>query len=83
LIHIFLNKEKIHLENREKVPNPEKTVWTYVTFSIIWSLGANLHDTSRKKFSTFLQMQIKPYFPELPDNMDVYEFGVNASHHSL
>jgi len=50
IINIFLNKEKINLENREKVANPEKTVFTYLSFAIIWSLGANLHDSSRHVF---------------------------------
>lgn len=44
LYKIFLTKEKINLENREKVANPEKTVFKYLSFSIIWSLGANLYE---------------------------------------
>lgn len=55
MIHIFLNKERIHLENREKVPHPEKAVWTYVAFSIVWSLGANLHEDTRNMFGEFLR----------------------------
>jgi dynein heavy chain len=82
MINIFLNKEKIHLDNKEKVPNPEKTVWTYVGFCIVWSLGANLHDSSRSVFSSHLNGIIKSYFPEFPDG-DVYEFGINAMTHTF
>jgi dynein heavy chain len=82
MIHIFLNKERIHLENTDKVPNPEKAVWTYVSFAIVWSLGANLHDTSRPMFSEFARGQIRNHFDEFPDG-DVYEFGINPATHSL
>ena len=50
LYKIFLTKEKINLENREKVANPEKTVFKDLSFSIIWSLGANLYEYSRHFF---------------------------------
>lgn len=76
MIHIFLNKDKINLENREQVPNPDKTVFTYVSFCIIWSLGANLHDSSRAMFGEFLRGQIRNFFAEFPDG-DVFEYGIN------
>lgn len=82
MIHIFLDKERIHLDNRDKVPNPEKTIFTYTAFCIIWSLGANLHDTSRALFGENLRNQIRPHFPEFPDG-DVYEFGINPMTHTL
>jgi len=82
LIHIFLNKEKINLENRDKVPNPDKTVFTYLSFSIVWSLGANLHDSSRALFGEFLRNQMKAHFSEFPDG-DVYEYGIDATNHVL
>jgi len=43
-MQIFLNKDRIKLDNREQVRDPEKTVLTYLAFSVIWSLGANVHD---------------------------------------
>jgi dynein heavy chain len=82
MIHIFLNKDRIHLENKDKVPNPDKAVWTYVSFSIVWSLGANLHEHSRNTFGEFARGQIRNYFHEFPDG-DVYEFGINPATHSL
>lgn len=82
MIHIFLNKERINLENREKVPNPEKTVFTYLSFSIIWSLGANLHDTSRPVFGEFLRTQMRQSLPEFPDG-DVFEYGIEPNTHTL
>jgi len=79
-IHIFLNKERIQLDNQEKCPQPEKAVWTYVSFSIIWSLGANLHDDCRQMFGEFVRGQIRPHFMEFPDG-EVYEFGINSQLH--
>lgn len=82
MIYTFLGKDKINLENKEKVPAPERTVMTYLSFSIIWSLGANLHDTSRSLFSDKFKTCIRQYFPELPDG-DVYEFGIDGASHVL
>lgn len=82
MIHIFLNKERIHLENREKVPHPEKAVWTYVAFSIVWSLGANLHEDTRNMFGEFLRGQIRNHYHEFPDG-DVFEYGINPTTHTL
>lgn len=82
MVHIFLNKERINLENRDKVPNPDKTVFTYVSFSIIWSLGANLHDSSRLMFGEFLRGQMRQHFPEFPDH-DVYEYGIDENNHVM
>ena len=64
------------------MPTPEKTVFTYVAFSIVWSIGANLHDSSRSMFGEFLRQQIRNYFPEFPDG-DVYEMGINSITHTF
>jgi dynein heavy chain, axonemal len=72
----------VNLKNDEKFPNPERTIFTYVSFSIIWSLGANLHDSSRPIFGEFFKGQIRQYFPEFPDG-DVFEFGLNHNNHCL
>ena len=50
LVHIFLNKERINLDNRDKIREPDKVVLTYLAFSVIWSLGANVHDDQRTLF---------------------------------
>ena len=55
---------------------PEKVVLTYIIFSLIWSLGANLHDSSRKRFSEALKNEIIPIMHEFPDG-DVYEYGID------
>ena len=59
LIHIFLNKEVIKLNDPEKVEDPVKVIATYVAFSVIWSLGANLHDSSRIIFGSYLKNEIQ------------------------
>lgn len=76
-LQIFLNKERIHLDNREKIKNPDKVVLTYLAFSIIWSLGANVHDEQRTLFGEYFRTQMKERMPDFP-NGDVFEFGINS-----
>lgn len=82
LLTIYLNKDAIQLDNKDKVPNPEKTVFVYVSFSLIWSLGANLHDSSRPMFGEFLRGQMRQYWTEFPEG-DVYEYGIESTDHRL
>ena len=56
---------------------PEKIVMTYIVFSLIWSLGGNLHDSSRRKFSDALKIEILKIMPEFPDG-DVYDYGIDS-----
>jgi len=49
---------------------------TYLVFSIIWSLGANLHDNSRKTFSQAFRQEVMQIMPEFPDG-DIYEYGID------
>jgi len=50
MIQAFMTEDTLEKLKKTAV-YPEKMVLTYIVFSLIWSLGANLHDTSRKKFS--------------------------------
>lgn len=48
---IFLGENgAIDLNKASSLTNPDKAMMTYVSFSLIWSLGANIHDSSRGKF---------------------------------
>lgn len=57
-------------------------MYTYLSFCLIWSIGANLHDSSRPMFGEFLRGQMRQHFPEFPDG-DVYEYGIHAEEHRL
>jgi len=48
----------------------------YCAFSAVWSLGANLHEASRRKFQDFLRIPLQAFCPELPDN-DLYTVCIN------
>jgi dynein heavy chain len=50
MIQAFMTEDTLEKLKKTAV-YPEKMVLTYIVFSLIWSLGANLHDSSRKKFS--------------------------------
>ncbi|CAE7266247.1 DNAH6 [Symbiodinium necroappetens] len=39
----------------------------YCAFSAVWSLGANLHEASRKKFQDFLRAPLQMFCPEVGD----------------
>ena len=78
MITTYLNKETVQLDNKDRCPNPDKTVYCYLAFCIVWSLGANLHDSSRDTFSHVVKREIKEFYPELPDG-DVYEYGIKVT----
>ena len=50
MIQAFLNPDTLDKLKRTAV-YPEKLILTYIVFSLIWSLGGKIHDSSRKKFS--------------------------------
>ncbi|CAE8734034.1 unnamed protein product [Polarella glacialis] len=55
----------------------KKLVRIYVAQSAIWSLGANLHENSRKKFVDFIRPKLQRFCPEVPDDKDLYMCTVN------
>ena len=79
-IQAFLNPEVIDL--KKITVFPEKVVMTYLVFSLIWTLGANLHDSSRKRFSQAFKMEVSALMPEFPDG-DIYEYGIDHSTHKF
>jgi len=40
---------------------------TYLSFSLIWSLGANIEDNSRANFASEIRPLIKRKFMEFPE----------------
>ncbi|CAK0841283.1 unnamed protein product [Prorocentrum cordatum] len=44
----------------------------YCAMSAIWSLGANLHENSRKKFMTFIRPHLQKFCAQLPADGDLY-----------
>jgi hypothetical protein len=50
-----MDPEKLDLK---RAVAPEKDAKVYIVFSVIWTLGANLHDDYRKTFSRFMKDQI-------------------------
>jgi len=49
---------------------------------LIWSLGGNIHESSRSIFSAAIKSELKKRFPELPEG-DVYEYGIDPELHKL
>jgi len=78
-LRIFLSRERIRLDNRDACPNPEKIVMTYLAFSVIWSLGANIVDDQRTLFGEYFRNQMKLHMPEFPKG-DVFDFGISKDH---
>lgn len=67
----------------KRAVSPEKDVKVYVIFSIIWSLGANLYDDSRKAFNRFMKSRITEIDCEFPDEGQVYDYGIEPTTHSF
>jgi dynein heavy chain len=81
LLQTFLGSDGIDLNrNKDKLPDAKKAVLTYLAFSVVWSLGANLHGNSRATFATMARPVIKKRCPDFPDG-DPFEFGIDAELH--
>lgn len=81
LLATFLGPDGADLR-KSSVTEPQRVLHTYLAFCAVWSLGANLQDSSRAAFGEALRPLIRKHFPEYPDG-DVYEWGVDPEHHKL
>lgn len=52
---------------------------TYLAFSVIWSLGANIVDDQRPLFGEYFRNQMTMHMPDFPKG-DVFEFGISKEH---
>ena len=82
LVQTFLNKEAIRLDDKEQFEDPGTVIATYVAFSVIWSLGANLHEAGRLIFGSYLKSEIANHMKNFPDG-EVYDYGINPETHRL
>jgi len=83
LLQTFLDSNGLDLKkNAATLPFPQKAVMVYLSYSLIWSLGANLHESSRSKFGIALRVEMKKRFSEFPDG-DVFEYGIDTENHQL
>eukprot|EP00928_Gymnodinium_smaydae_P068050 TRINITY_DN5109_c0_g7_i1.p1 TRINITY_DN5109_c0_g7~~TRINITY_DN5109_c0_g7_i1.p1 ORF type:complete len:4115 (+),score=1184.64 TRINITY_DN5109_c0_g7_i1:176-12520(+) len=55
----------------------DKLVRIYCAMSAFWSLGANLHESSRKKFSTFIKPLLSAFCEDIPESTDLFLACVN------
>eukprot|EP00961_Rhodomonas_salina_P188728 2547030-Rhodomonas_salina.3 len=46
-------------------------------FAYIWSLGANLHDASRKQFESFARSVIANLLPDFPSDLSIFDWKVD------
>lgn len=86
---LFLNKNDINLDNKDKVMFPYKCIMTYLSFCFIWSFGANLHDDSRNEFMAFFRTTVKGIeipnneMTDLPEGDDLFEYTVDREYNSF
>lgn len=71
---------EIDFTKNHGIADPKKALLTYICFSIIWSLGANLHDNSRKQYNDSIKPLFKKIFSEFPDG-NIYDYGINLEEH--
>jgi len=69
-IHIFLNKDAVKFENKEEA---DKSVNNYVAFSVIWSIGGNIHDDDRTKFDLHFKNQVSQFATDFLKDVNIYE----------
>jgi len=77
LIAALLINDNIGDLHKTNIFQPDRMVQTYVVFSLIWSLGANIHDDSRKIFSRAFVDDVASIFPDLSLETDIYEMGLD------
>lgn len=83
LLQTFLDSNGLDLnKNAANLPFPQKAVMVYLSYSLVWSLGANLHEASRTNFGAALRVEMKKRFSEFPDG-DVFEYGIDTTNHQL
>jgi len=67
-------------DNKEEA---DKIVNNYVAFSVIWSLGANIHDDDRTKFAMHFKQQVSQYATDFDPSVDIYEQGIDIVNHKF
>jgi len=83
LISSFIGTEGGRLDlKKSQLPDLQNVVMNYLTFSLCWSLGANLHDSSRQTFSDKFRQEMKKRFLQYPDG-DIYDYGIDPETHKL
>lgn len=81
LIDAFLCRDPGAVEIK-KAAYPNKVMLTYLSFSLIWSLGANIEDNSRSNFADEIRPLINKKFLEFTYT-NVYDYGIDAENHKL
>jgi dynein heavy chain len=81
LIQIFLNKENIKLDDKDI--DADRVVNNYVAFSVIWSIGANVHDSDRSKFALQFKKRVRDYPTDFLNELDIYEQGIDPKTHKF
>lgn len=83
LISSFIGTEGGRLDlKKSQLPDLQIIVMNYLTFALCWSLGANLHDSSRQAFSDKFRQEMKKRFLQYPDG-DIYDYGIDPETHKL
>ena len=72
-IMLGICKEQVQLEKLTPY-EMENYVSMVLIFSFVWSAGANLHDSSRTKFSQYIKGKILKYFSGFPFEGEVYDY---------
>lgn len=80
LLESVMDPEKLDFR---RAVSPEKDIKVYVVFSLVWSLGANLFDDSRKIFNRFMKSRITEMDCDFPDEGTVYDYGIDPTTHSF
>jgi dynein heavy chain len=55
----------------------EKLVNLYIAFALSWSLGANIHDKSRKAFEKKFKFVMETLDVEYPDDSSIYDYCID------
>ena len=60
--------------------NRKSNVGAFFIFSLIWSVGANIHDKNRKMFSEYVKKELVDVHRFMPFEGELYDYAINVEH---
>ena len=67
----------------KKQTKQDQIILLYFLFAFIWSMGANIEDSTRHNFNDFFTRKVAPLYDEFPEGEDISDYYVDLRRCSL
>ncbi len=71
------DSDDIEGEKERQRKKTETHVRMWAAFSCIWTMGGNLHESSRPQFNDFIKPLLKDMCPNIPEDADMYNYLID------